>query len=133
MRYAGSLDTNTVLRLILDDVPAQRQKVLRLLGGTSQQFVVADTALIELMFVLERHYDYPRQAICETVRNFMSAKQITCDQSLFDKVLQLYEATPQLSPEDCVLAAQAQADSATPLYTFDKQLAKATEHAQLIR
>lgn len=132
MAYAGSFDANVILRLMLDDIPAQRKQIVTLFSTASGQFAVADVALVEVIFVLDRHYDYSRQAANETLRNFMSLPQINCNRALFDKALKLYVDRPALSFEDCALAVYAELNQATPLYTFDKKLATGAKIAQLV-
>lgn len=132
MSFAGSLDTNAVLRLLLDDIPEQRQKVVDLLASTNEQFAVADAVFIELIFVLALFYDYSRPAIVETVQNFASVEQIACNREMLANALANYEAHPSLSFEDCALVAYAELDNAIPLYTFDKKLAGQLDNAQLI-
>lgn len=128
----GSLDTNALLRYIVGDILDQAQAVEALLTR-STRIVVADLAIIECIFVLQRYYGMTRPYVVTAIQTIMQLEVVSCSQPLFDAALKLYIAHPQLSPEDCVLAAQAQADSATPLYTFDKQLAKATDYVELIR
>lgn len=129
---AGSLDTNAVLRLLLDDIPEQRQQVVALLASTKKQFSVADTVFIELVFVLGRFYDYSRVATVETVRNLAGLAQLNCNRVMLDRALEYYGSHPALSFEDCVLVAYAELGDAAPLYTFDKKLASQVQHAALI-
>ena len=129
---AGSLDANVVLRLLLNDVADQHQAALALLESKPGQFAVADTALIEAAFVLARHYGFTRAQVAEAIEGFMSLAEVNCNRALFQKALPLYVAHSSLSFEDCCLAAYAELNDATPLWTFDQKLANQAPTAQLI-
>lgn len=133
MAFVGSFDTNTILRLILGDVPKQQKAVLDLMvHHKSQQFAVADTALIETAFVLSREYKFSRTDVANALQDFMNLSQINCNRVMFDKALRLYVNHAALSLEDCALAIYAELVDATPLYTFDRKLASDVKSAQLV-
>ena len=117
----GSLDTNALLRLLLDDVPAQTNAVETLLekGGV---FEVADAALIEMVFVLEKICKMNRSLIQENIFAITRNKQFLCNKELFERCVPIYVAHKSLSIIDCALIAYARLANATPLYTFDKDL-----------
>jgi predicted nucleic-acid-binding protein len=135
-RFAGSLDTNVLLRLFLDDIPDQHQAVVNLLENntnpSSAPFAVADTAIIEAAFVLERHYTFSREAIADAINGLMSLTETRCNHPLFEKALPIYTQHSKLSFEDCCLAVYAELDDAQPLWTFDKKLAQQTANARLL-
>ena len=126
MTISGSLDANVVLRLLLNDVPEQHEAVLKLLDQASGQFVVADTAIMETVFALSKHYGLTRAVVVEAIRGLMSLTEIKCNQVLFEKALPLYARHPKLSFEDCCLASYAELTDASPLWTFDRKLANQT-------
>lgn len=131
-RFAGSLDANVILRLLLKDVPAQHEAALKLFNGSKgRQFAIADTAIIEVVFVLGREYELSRQSIVEALRGFMKLPELNMNRILFDRALDLYEDHPGLSFEDCCLATYADLNDAVPLWTFDKKLAKQSPNASL--
>ncbi len=112
-----------LLRLVLGDVPAQTQIVESLLekGG---MFEVADAALIEMIFVLEKILKTDRALIQENVFAITRHKQFLTKKKLFERSMPFYVTHPALSIVDCTLLAQARLDKVVPLYTFDKDLAK---------
>lgn len=131
-QLAGSLDANVLLRLLTNDIPAQHDAVKQLIGSTQQQFAVADTAIIEVVFVMSRAYGMTRGDIVRVVMAFMRLTQINCNRALFDRALEHYQAHSALSLEDCCLEAYAWLNGAAPLYTFDKKLARQLEHVRAI-
>lgn len=130
--FAGSLDANVILRLLLNDVPAQHTAAEKLMERPGGQYAVADTALIEVIFVLERNYGFSRPQITEAIKGFMSFPRINCNRPLFNQALVTFEAHSSLSFEDCCLATYADLNGATPLWTFDKKLASQTTVGQLV-
>ena len=129
---SGSLDANVLLRLLLNDIADQHQAVVQLFQNASGQFTVADTAIIETVFVLERNYQFTRVAVTETIEGLMSLTEINCNRPLFLRALPLFVKYPALSFEDCCLATYADLNDAKPLWTFDQKLAKQASSARLV-
>ncbi len=132
MSLSGSLDTNALLRLLLNDIPEQHEATKKLLVSTKGQLAVADIAVIELVFVLGKYYDFSRQQTSEAVMGLMQLKQINCNRTLFEKALPLYLSDPALSFEDCCLSTYAVLNEAEPLWTFDKKLVTQASSAKLL-
>lgn len=132
MKFSGSLDTNALLRLLLNDIAEQHEAVKKLLREASYQIAVADIAVIELVFVLERHYGFSRQQVSEAVTGLMLLREINCNRTLFEKALFIYVSHSALSFEDCCLTTYATLNMAEPLWTFDKKLATQADGAKLI-
>lgn len=129
---SGSLDTNALLRLILDDIPDQSQAIINLLENTAGKFFVADTALIEMAFVLDRHYHLNREEIANIIIEFLNYSPIKCNKLLFENAIPIYTKNVKLSFEDCCLAVYSGINGAAPLWTFDKKLANQAPNTKLI-
>lgn len=129
---AGSLDANVVLRLLLNDVPDQHDAAVRLLESTDSELVVADVAIIEVVFALCRHYEFSRAVAADAITGLMGLPHIHCNHALFTRALPLFTTHPKLSFEDCYLAAHAELHGASPLWTFDKNLAGQASTARLV-
>jgi len=130
--FSGSLDANVLLRLLLNDVPEHNAAATQLLQNASGQFAVSDTAIIEIIFVLERHYEFTRQQTNEAIEGLMALSEINCNRALFATALPLFVRRPGLSFEDCCLATYAELNNAKPLWTFDQKLANQATHAKLV-
>jgi predicted nucleic-acid-binding protein len=128
-----SLDTNILLRLVLNDVPEQGLKAQALLNEKARRFYVADLALTELVFVLEKLYRLSRAEIAELLDIILGIPQLILDRPLFRATVQLYLAHPALSIMDCCLVSAAAAHDAIPLWTFDKKLAHQCPNARELR
>jgi len=122
-KTTGSLDTNTLLRLLLGDVPKQAQSV-ELLIEQSDQLEVSDAVIIEMVFVLEKVYYLERSMIVTNIHSILSNPKMNCNRGMFKHVLDLYEAESKLSIVDCAVLQYARVHKSTPLYSFDKALVK---------
>lgn len=131
MKSMVSADTNVLLRWVLNDLPEQATMAASLLEG-SDDVRIDDGAVIEMVYVLQSLYRLDRSIIADYVRSILALGQVSCDRSLFAMVLGAYEQYPRLSIMDCYLAAKARQSGAEPLFTFDKQLAKKLESAELL-
>jgi len=132
MNLSGSLDTNALLRLLLNDIPEQHEATKKLLSNADGQLAVADIAVIELVFVLSRYYGFSRQQTTEAVTGLMQLREINCNRTLLERALLMYSSHPALSFEDCCLSTYAAINKAEPLWTFDKKLAAQATCAKLI-
>lgn len=129
---SGSLDANVLLRLLLNDVPEQHDAAVQLFHDSDGQFAVSDIAILELAFVLGRHYGFTRLAIVEAIDGLLSLTQINCNRTLFEKALPLFSQHTKLSLEDCCIATYALLNSAEPLWTFDQKLATQVANVTLV-
>ena len=121
-----SLDTNTLLRLVLADIPEQTARVEKLIADTSQKFSVADMVFAEMVWVLQgRLYGYDRPRIAANLLSIIAITHLNCNRTMLERAIPLYVEHPRISFIDACLAAYAQLNNATPLLTFDKKLASA--------
>lgn len=118
----ASVDTNMLLRWALGDLTEQTDAATRL-REDDDEVHVADAAIIEMGFVLEKIYKLNRDLVSGYIRAVMSLGQVNCNRSVFTKAIPLYEQYPQLSLTGCRLAVYASLNDATPIHTFDEQLA----------
>lgn len=130
---AGSLDTNVLLRLLLNDVPEQHASAKQLFNDQSGSFVVADVAIMEIVFVLTGDvYKFTRDQASEAIEGILSIDKFDCNRQLFERALPLFTNHSALSFEDCCLSVYADLNDAAPLWTFDKKLAHQTASAKLV-
>lgn len=121
-----SLDTNTLLRLLLADVPKQTAAVEALLADTSQKFAVADMVFTEIVWVLQgRTFGYDRNHITDNLQSIIAIKHVSCNRAMLERAIPLYVDHQNISFIDACLAVYAELNGATPLLTFDKKLALA--------
>ena len=121
-----SLDTNVILRLLLNDVPSQAQEARALFSRAKpHSLVVEDAVFFECVWVLSGPpYNLGRGVIAELLLGLVKMQPLHCNRSLVERVMPLYMQYPSVSLIDLVLAAYAELNGATPLLTFDKAFAK---------
>lgn len=130
-RIRESLDTNIVLRLALRDIPEQCLKIVDLFMRHGYIYDVADLAITEAVYVMQKQGN-TRQQIVSALNQVLDLEEINYNKSLFDKVFPMYLENPQCSFNDCCLATYAMLNESEPLWTFDKNLAKKSNVAQLL-
>ncbi len=113
-----SLDTNIVLRYLINDVPSQHAKA-KLLIAKSPNYV-SDVVIAETVFVMESFFQLERLSIVHLMKMLIAAPGLITSFFLHD-VVDLYLARPALSWVDCYAAVEARI-SGNDLYTFDKKL-----------
>jgi len=126
-----SIDTNCLLRWLLGDVPEQTALVTALVDS-GENIVVADAALIETVFVLEKVKKIRRETISKAIMAVTRKKTIRCNRELFEEILPVYASCPKLSFVDCYLETLARRSAALPLLTFDKKVANQLPDARLL-
>jgi predicted nucleic-acid-binding protein len=114
-----SLDTNVVLRFLLDDVPEQTQKATRIIE--QNKVYITDVIIIEVIYVLEKVMLLPRADISELVTRFLGFANVTHNSYFLLESIGFYEHHPSLSIVDCYASAEAAAYKHR-LVTFDKHL-----------
>lgn len=126
-----SLDTNVLLRWLLDDVPEQTAAADELMSNGAR-LTVPDVALIETVYVLERVVGLTRTTVALSIETVLGVASVDVDRALWREVLADYLRHPKVSITDSYLAAAARATGDTPLWTFDRKLARQVEGAQLL-
>jgi predicted nucleic acid-binding protein len=117
----NSLDTNVVLRYLLNDVPEQSTKSKKIITGSDSY--VTDVVAAEIVFVLERVIGMERSDIVKLVKSFLSLPNLIYNDYFLDQSIDLYGANKSLSIVDCYAATEAKVYG-NSLVTFDKELAK---------
>lgn len=115
-----SLDTNVVLRFLLDDVPEQTVKATKLIKNTS--VYVTDVVTIEAIYVLEKVILLTREDIYKLVTDFLGFANVVHNPNFLLDAIKLYESHPSLSVVDCYASAESSAYN-NQLVTFDRRLA----------
>jgi predicted nucleic-acid-binding protein len=125
-----SLDANCLLRWLLGDIP-DHTALITALVDSGESFTVADAALIETVYVLEKVKKISRETIVKAVMAIIGKNTILCNRELFFEVLPIYAGHPKLSFVDCYLEVLSRRTGTSPLLTFDRKLANQLSGAQL--
>ena len=127
-----SLDTNVLLRAAVDLGDEQTTRARSLLTDPSREFMVCLLVFAEFAHVLRQHYGMDRAQVAKLVRWVLDIESIICARDVVRTSLAMFETHPKLSFEDCLITEQAQANEATPLWTFDEKLARQHPFAKLV-
>lgn len=120
------LDTNILLDWLLDR-NAERTEKIECLMKRSNTMHVADVAIVEMVYVLERLYKFPRAIVASNVRKVLNEPLFNCNRMMFGGAVSSYLEYPALSFVDCCLSQYAQLQNTLPLWTFDKKLVSQSE------
>lgn len=126
-----SVDTNILLRLILLDNKTQLLQIKSLLKSV-QDVHVPDQAIIEAVYVLGGSGRLSRGDIDMALKTLLRNARLHINAPVFRRVLERYVAYPAVSFTDLYLEATAYFSDYTPLYTFDKKLARQLPHTELV-
>lgn len=126
-----SLDTNILLRVMLQDVPDQFEAVIRLMERENVMYRISDAVLSEVVFVLTR-MGVDRESIVAILTKFIARPNIKVSELMDIELFWMYIHSPKLSFTDCYLALEATMNEAEPLWTFDRALAKQSPTAKML-
>jgi len=126
-----SLDTNCILRWLLDDVPEQTVIVDALISS-GESIHVSDVVFIETVFVLEKVKKISRETIGKALEWVIRQNSILCNREFFLEILPVYVGHPKLSFVDCYLDTLALKTGTAPLFTFDRKLANQLPSTRLL-
>lgn len=126
-RPARSLpDTNTIVRYLVADEPAQHAKAREFFDkvrNNSVKAVILESVITECIYVLTKIYKVPRDRAAGGLSDILHYKGIANnDQQDLIRALSLF-SEQGLDIVDCILCAKAVADG-DHLFTFDTELNK---------
>lgn len=119
------LDTNPLLRFLLNDITEQSNKVAELLNKAKTGKVklsIAQIVIFEITFVLEKYYHFPKEKIVDGLGTLLATSYLEIqDRTAFQEALEFFKGQ-NLDFVDCFLVCKAKESNAT-IFTFDKNLA----------
>lgn len=120
-----ALDTNVLLRLLLDDDPKQSRQVRDAVDRAVRQdqpLLLPDIVLCETEWVLASVYKLPRTRIIEVLRRLLEGTEFTfVDRGAVATAVDNY-AHGKAEFSDYLIGAVASAAGAATTYTFDRDL-----------
>jgi predicted nucleic-acid-binding protein len=119
MRLAA--DTNILVRLFVDDDPAQTEIAIDALSS-AELIAISLQAFCELVWVLSSTYQVPRRDIAEAVRRLLDTSNVITNRPAVEAGLAVLEAGGDFA--DGVIAYDGQWLGASTFLTFDKKAAR---------
>ena len=121
------IDTNILLRLWLNDDPAQDKRIDALLaahGGMPGSLLVTDVVLVEAVWTLKSAFDQDKHAQLIAVRSLLEETAFAFeDREAVEAALSLFEAG-SCGFADCLVVAQHARQGCDFTATFDRGMRK---------
>ena len=123
----AALDTNVLVRLLMQDEPAQLRSAQRLVSNSlsaGELLFVPVSVALELEWVLRSRFKLDKPAVLRMFSQLLSTVELHFEHvAVVEWALKLYkDAAADFS--DCMHAALASRAGEQPLWTFDKAAAK---------
>ncbi len=120
------LDTNVLVRWIVEDDPRQATRVQRLFEEVRErgEFFVPSTVMLELEWVLRSRYGFDKPTVLAAFNALMETQELEFqDEPALERALNFYR---QSAAEfaDCLHAGQCGSADRTPMVTFDEIAAR---------
>lgn len=120
-----ALDTNVIVRLLVDDDPRQAKEAERLIRDARERGIdcfISDPVLCEIEWVLESCYRASRADILAAMRDLLGQEGFLFeDRQVIRRSIEAYQGS-KADFSDHLIGAKAQARGATVTYTFDRDL-----------
>jgi len=114
------------------ELRSQHEAARKLVETDKVRFFVSDTAINEIVYALVVHYKFSRDKVRYAIEALSRINSIDFNHDLTLAALDLYCSYNSLSFADCYMAASAKFMNASPLWTFDRDLAKKAPTAKLL-
>ena len=125
----AALDTNVLVRYLVQDDPVQGELAARLIGRgvrAGSSLFVPVSVLLELEWVLRSAFGFEKAAVLATLSRLLGSIELSFQaEGAVETALAQYERGVA-DFADCVHAALAIQAGEVPLWTFDKAAAKLT-------
>jgi predicted nucleic-acid-binding protein len=125
----AAVDTNVLVRIVVDDSPAQTKAAIKLLAE-ADVIAVASPALCELAWVLRQVYRFSRSELAEAIRAVLSVKNVITNRAAAEFGLSVLEAGGDFA--DGVIAFEGKWLGGETFVSFDRKavaLLRASGHA----
>lgn len=120
-----AIDTNVLVRHLVNDDPEQAALARSLLGSASRDrpAFVCREVLVEAVWVLESRYRFERSRVAEALSALLTASGLAIEAA--DDVAEVAAAYRRGSADfsDLMILAACRRNDALPLFTFDQRLA----------
>lgn len=116
-----AVDTNVIVRLFVDDDPAQTEIALSTLES-AEVIAISAQAFCEFAWVLDVRYDVARADIASSIRQLLDTANVVTNRSAIEAGLAIMDAGGDFA--DGVIAHEGNRLGGTTFVTFDRKAAK---------
>jgi len=120
-----SLDTNVLIRILVDDPDNEKQNNLaRDAAQKYDSFFISKVVQVELVWVLMRAYKIKKSTILSVLNELLSNQVFILEnQSTYEKAMKLFKKHP-IDFSDCLIYTAGQEEKVKKTLTFDKKFSK---------
>lgn len=116
------LDTNIILRYLLNDTPVQVARIEKLFqAALPRSLQIPDVVIVEIVHVLESFYQLKKLDVVDRLHLLVEFEIFKTNKRLIKKTLEVYQKQ-SISFVDAYLIARVVTAQNTRLYTFDKRV-----------
>ena len=123
----AGLDTNVLVRWIVDDEPRQAARVQRLFEKSHEQaspLFVPSTVMLELEWVLRSRYEFDKSTVLGAFNALLETQELEFqDEPALERALGFYRQN-SADFADCLHAGQYGSAGRVPMVTFDRTAAR---------
>jgi len=123
----AALDTNILVRFLVEDDPAQHALAKRLIRrsiGAGQTLFVPITVFLELEWVLRTSFAFAKDEVLQMLNSLLASSELSIESEKALELVRLLYSRGSADFSHCVrVALAAQADE-QPLWTFDRAASK---------
>lgn len=120
---AKILDTNLIVRFLINDSPKQADKVERLLKNPSEVLILTDVVTAEVIYVLQSNYKFSKDQTVDKLYKLIQNSNLICHKELIFNTLFTY-LNYNISFIDAYLTAYVELNRLEGIYSFDEGLDK---------
>ena len=113
------LDTNLIIRFLVNDTPSKTSRVEKLLKDKDNQNILLDTVVAEIIWVLSSYYSLEKSDIIEKIKALIHVDTIECNAFLINRALIFWQEN-NISYIDSYLIAVGELGNMT-LYSYDEK------------
>lgn len=121
------LDTNVLVRWLMDDDPRQSAEVLKRfesVRAAGSRLFVPGTVALELEWVLRSCYGFDKQTILRTFNALLETQEIDwSSEEALERALHLFRQG-NVEFADCLHAGECASANSTPMLSFDAKAAR---------
>lgn len=120
-----AFDTNVLVRLLVDDDPAQSRcvrQILRDVGTAAEAIFISNVVLVETVRVMQRRYDLDRGAVLRMLDLLLSVRTFAFeDRAVVVQALDMFRHG-RCGFSDCLIVCVSRQAGCPRLHTFDRKM-----------
>ncbi|OGE16268.1 hypothetical protein A2769_03260 [Candidatus Daviesbacteria bacterium RIFCSPHIGHO2_01_FULL_37_27] len=117
------LDTNIVIRFLLEDSPKQFLLAKKLLNNNNESLVLTDVTFAEIIWLLTSFYHLSKERVVEKLFGILNLRSIKSNRNVLIRALYFYRNF-NIDYIDAYHAAYSEEENLEGVYSFDEDLDK---------